>query len=85
MRGYQKIHKFIDVLAYFAVQEWKFDNSNVLTLWNKLSNEDKQLFKFDISMFDWDIYLFHMLRGIRVFTLGETFETLDKAKVHYFR
>ncbi|KAJ9587815.1 hypothetical protein L9F63_018739 [Diploptera punctata] len=85
IKGYMKVHKFIDVIAYFAVQEWSFNNNNVQTLWKKLSEEDKKLFNFDISGLEWDVFLFHMLRGVRLYTIGETFETLEKAKAHYFR
>ena len=85
MRGYLKIHKFIDVIAYFTIQRWKFSSNNVDTLWNKLNDEDKKLFNFDLNELEWEVYLYYMLRGMRLYILGEKYENLEKAKVHYFR
>jgi Male sterility protein. len=83
MKGYQTVHKFLKVITYFALSEWKFTNKNVLSLWEKLNDEDRKLFNFDISTVDWNLFLCFMLRGLRLYTFNESFDTLEIARVRH--
>ncbi|XP_021938102.1 fatty acyl-CoA reductase wat-like isoform X3 [Zootermopsis nevadensis] len=84
-KAYQKIHRFTDVIAYYSTQRWIFHNDNVQNLWRKMSPQDKVMFKFDITLLDWEVYLFSMIRGLRLYILQENFEHLKESSVRYKR
>jgi fatty acyl-CoA reductase len=84
-KAYQKIHKLVDVLRYFITKEWIFQNDNVQYLWKKMSPQDKIMFKFDMNLLDWEVFMFSMGKGIRLYTLHEQFENLKEASPRYKR
>ncbi|XP_021923841.1 fatty acyl-CoA reductase wat-like isoform X2 [Zootermopsis nevadensis] len=71
MKTYKKLHKFTDVISYFCTRQWKFSNQNVHHMWNKLSEDDRKIFDFNISNLNWDLYLRQGLMGLRTFVLKE--------------
>lgn len=85
MKGYQKIEKFLNVLAYFATRQWNFTNNNTQSLWKKLNEEDQRLFDFDMDAFDWDSYFFTYARGGRVYLLKDPLETLPQGRIKYLK
>jgi fatty acyl-CoA reductase len=84
-KAYQKIHRFTDVIAYFATQKWTFQNDNVRNLWEKMSSQDKILFKFDMTAVDWEVFLFSMGKGLRLYVLEDTFENQTESGARYKR
>ncbi|KAL3271472.1 hypothetical protein HHI36_021958 [Cryptolaemus montrouzieri] len=85
VKGYQKIHKFMNVISYFAVREWKFQNKNVQKLWLKMSLEDQRLFQFSMNNFDWDNYFSYYTKGIRVYLLKDPLDTISKGRIKYWK
>lgn len=85
VKGYQKIEKFLNVLAYFATRQWNFTNNNTQSLWKKLNEEDQRLFDFDMDAFDWDSYFFTYARGGRVYLLKDPLETLPQGRIKYLK
>lgn len=91
-KAYTKISKFSDVLAYFALKQWKFYNKNTQNLFSELCEADKKLFDFDMSKLDWNDYFYSYVRGIRVYLLKDPLDTVPKSitkhrrlkYVHYF-
>lgn len=63
VKGYQKINKFADVIAYFTMREWKFSNDNIQSLWNRMKKHDQDLFEFDIRRINWDMYFSTYTKG----------------------
>ena len=63
---YKKIHKLIDLLSYFCVNEWTFENRNTMILWSRLDVCDKKLFPFSMKNFDWEPYLYNYAKGIKM-------------------
>ncbi|XP_076274910.1 putative fatty acyl-CoA reductase CG5065 [Rhynchophorus ferrugineus] len=51
------------MLSYYATKEWKFENSNVKTLWKEMRKSDRELFDFDICALNWDMYFYTCIRG----------------------
>ncbi|XP_043260510.1 fatty acyl-CoA reductase wat-like [Colletes gigas] len=76
---YKKIHKFSNVIHYFAMREWHFKNENVVKLWEKLNSVDQQTFRLNVACFTWRDYSYYHTRGIRLYLLNDPFETLDEA------
>lgn len=85
LKVYKKVGKFVDVIAYFATREWEFTNDNVRKLWENTSETDKQLFPFNISRVNWDIYHKHQVYGIRKYVLKEDISTVPAARIKYRR
>ncbi|KAL4711300.1 hypothetical protein ACJJTC_019141 [Scirpophaga incertulas] len=82
-KAYTKISKFADVLAYFALKQWKFSNSNTQNLYSEMCDADKQLFDFDIGALDWNDYFYSYVRGIRVYLLKDPLETIPDGIKRY--
>ena len=51
----------------FTTNSWTWDADNVVRLGRELSDEDRELFSFDISGLDWPEYLQTYVLGIRKF------------------
>ncbi|KAF5273009.1 hypothetical protein FQR65_LT17250 [Abscondita terminalis] len=85
VKGYQKINKFLDVLAYFTTRTFLFTNDNTQNLWKKLNATDKKLFVFDVGAFDWDDYFYKFARGGRVYLLKDPLDTLPQGRVKFLK
>ncbi|RZC34343.1 fatty acyl-CoA reductase, partial [Asbolus verrucosus] len=77
---YTKIHKFSDVIAFFCTREWKFTNHNVVSLWGKMNNTDRELFPLSITTVSWLTYFRNYFKGMRVHLLRDPLNTLDVAR-----
>jgi len=73
------------VISYFSTRDWKFTNKNVQDLWQKLDEDDKKLFDFNIDELDWDRYFYSYVRGIRLYLLKDDFSTIPQALARYTR
>lgn len=82
---YKKIHKFEDVIAYFATMEWKFYNKNTQDLWNHLSEADKKMFPFSMKELKWDEFHQTQTVGVRVYVLNDPLSTLPQAQKKWKR
>ncbi|XP_046383568.1 fatty acyl-CoA reductase wat-like [Ischnura elegans] len=85
LKIYQKINKFSKVISYFSTQCWKFDNANVVDLWNRLDPMDKSLFQFDMNEMDWDSYFQKHILGLRIYLVKDDLSTLPEAKKRWRR
>ncbi|KAF6206837.1 hypothetical protein GE061_018073 [Apolygus lucorum] len=84
MKIYRKIHKFLDVLAYFATQQWDFQYTNLQALLNGLNSTDRQMFDFDMKKLDWDELAHANSRGIRKFIMKEDESNIPAGKRKMF-
>jgi len=71
MRAASKLHRTMDTLKYFTTTAWHFASDNTSKLLADLSEEDKNTYKFDVKVIDWDHYFITFCHGIREFLLKE--------------
>ncbi|XP_030747448.1 fatty acyl-CoA reductase wat-like isoform X2 [Sitophilus oryzae] len=64
VKSYKKINKFANVLTHFTMNEWKFRNENVKSLWKRMKKNDKEHFDFNIATLNWDFYFHTYIRDI---------------------
>ena len=70
------------LILYFLREHWTFENYRIQSLWTHLNETDKELFQFNLAMYDWkDIFWTH-LSGMKMHFLKEetTPENTKKAK-----
>lgn len=77
--AYKKIHKLLDVLAFFSVRQWQMVDGNVQKLWDKLSPDDKKIYYFDMEQLDWLSYCKTSCYGIRQYIINDPMDTIPKA------
>ncbi|XP_064536696.1 fatty acyl-CoA reductase wat-like [Drosophila montana] len=64
---YQKIHRNMDVIQHFMINNWSFETFNTDRLWESMSAADQQLFDFDMQSLDWDSYFDRLFFGLRTY------------------
>ncbi|KAK2586495.1 hypothetical protein KPH14_011393 [Odynerus spinipes] len=84
-KTYEKVHKFCDVITFFCIRDWTFDNNNVQAMWQRLNSKDKRLFRFTMANFDWQIYFKNYIRGIRLYIFKDELDNLESSKMRYRR
>lgn len=62
----------MDDMRYFGTTDFKFDDRNLKALISSQSDEDKQLFNFDITNIKWDEYFLKSIHGIRKYILKDS-------------
>ncbi|GBP65541.1 Fatty acyl-CoA reductase wat [Eumeta japonica] len=76
-RLYTKMHKLIDVLAYFNLNEWEYHEENVDYLRSSLGKADNELFNFDIGSYKWLEYMQLWFLGIRKFIVKDELKNTE--------
>lgn len=71
------------MITYFGTKEWIFCNTNTQSLWKQLSEEDRKLFEFDMSGFNWDDYFPAYVRQGRISLLNDPLDTLPQGRRKY--
>lgn len=82
---YNKIQKFMQVIAYFARQNWNYSNKNTQDLWLSLNEKDQKAFPFSMKMVDWRKHCLASVCGLRVFLLKEGWDNLPEARKRCWR
>ncbi|XP_076178777.1 fatty acyl-CoA reductase wat [Ptiloglossa arizonensis] len=85
LKIYRKIHKFMDVLNYFTMKEWTFQNDTYKRMLHSMTPEDYENFSCDITRVNWDNYFRMYVRGIRIYLIKDPIETLQQARVKWQR
>jgi len=67
------------------MNQWSYSHDNVEKMWNRLSKEDQQLFKFQMKELDWTKYFVNHYKGIRLYLLNEDESTLELSRIRYKR
>jgi fatty acyl-CoA reductase len=80
-----KLEEIVDSIALFLNRSWKFSNGNVKKLWDRMNDEDRELFPFDIRMVNWETYYRNLQKGIRVYLLNDPLSTLPEARIRMER
>ena len=79
------MHKFLSLVNYFCINEWRFDNKNVQCLWSRLDPHDQQIFPFTMKNFNWEKYIEDYVKGIRVYLLKDDLNSLKVSQIKYKR
>ncbi len=74
-----------DILEYFKVRHWTFQNRNTRNLWQNLTAEDRELFFFDMSSISWEYFLKAMCLGLRVYLVNDDIYTIPAARKKWKR
>ncbi|KAH8371753.1 hypothetical protein KR093_008781 [Drosophila rubida] len=83
LRVQEKISTGLDVLQFFTLNAWSFRSDNYASLWDKLSEQDKQIFNMNMTVKETEEeYMFISALGARRFILKEKDEDLVKARLH---
>ncbi|VDK41980.1 unnamed protein product [Anisakis simplex] len=80
VRIYGKIWRMVETLHYFTTRGWNFETKGLLTMWDWMCDEDKQVFNFDVRQVNWDSYLFDYLMGVKRYLMKDRLEDIPKAK-----
>lgn len=75
-----KLAKSVQCLEYFTTHQWTFHNENVAELLNKMSENDKKSFQFDVRTIEWDNYLEKYVLGFRQFLFKQDPSSLDASR-----
>ncbi|XP_024868016.1 putative fatty acyl-CoA reductase CG5065 isoform X1 [Temnothorax curvispinosus] len=78
---YRKIHSRSYEMAPFLTRRWSYSYDNVEAMWNRLNEQDQQLFKFYMKKFDWTNYFVNHYKGVRFFILNEDDSTLEISRI----
>ncbi|XP_046335728.1 fatty acyl-CoA reductase 1-like [Haliotis rufescens] len=80
-----RLWKAVTTLEFFTSREWKFDNSNIFMLLDKMSKSDRDTFDFDARHIDWPSYMESYCLGTKQFVLKEELDQLPKARRALYR
>lgn len=75
----------MNVIEYFSMRQWSYQMDNLNSLWDRLGKKDQEMFFFDMSQLDWDMFLQHNFRGIRQYLLKDPLETIPEALIRWKR
>lgn len=79
-KAYKKIHKFLEVIAFFSTHQWSFEDDHVQELWDRLDPEDRLLLPFRIEELHWDQFFFDNIKTMRWCLMNDKSETLPLAR-----
>lgn len=78
----QSLHYTI-LVKYFGDRDWMYQDTNVRSLLAKLTQEDRDIFSFDIKQLKWNEYLESCVKGVRQYVLKDDPTTLPQARKHH--
>ena len=67
-------------LEYYTTKEWLFWSRNPVQLMDKMSDEDRDIFYFDVRQINWHSYIKDYVVGIRKYLLKDDLSTLPVAR-----
>lgn len=82
-KTYNLIHAHLSATSYFMTQQWYFGNDTVVKLWEQMSAVDREIFKFDMSNFDWSKYVKRMVCNIRDFVSKAPWDVVEEGLAEY--
>lgn len=77
---YSKVEKLSNVFSFFLTNEWNFDDKNLVSLSNRMSERDRQLYNFDVASIDWDFYSVLWVLSLRKYVIKDGFQSSEYAR-----
>ncbi|KAG1681825.1 Fatty acyl-CoA reductase 1 [Nymphon striatum] len=68
---YKKLHRSLDSLEFFRMNEWNFCTDNSEKLWTTMSEVDRNIFYFKCDDLNWQEYLKNYYLGAKLYVLKE--------------
>uniref|UniRef100_A0A1B6DYX1 Fatty acyl-CoA reductase n=2 Tax=Clastoptera arizonana TaxID=38151 RepID=A0A1B6DYX1_9HEMI len=81
--AYRKVYKINANFACYIIKQFKYTDKNVDELWSLMNSKDKRLFNFDQTSYPNGQFYRTYMRGLRVYLLKDSMETLKKAATKY--
>jgi len=69
---YKKMKIMMIEMRYFSITDFNFDDRHLKALISSQSDQDKQLFNFDITNIRWDKYFLNTIYGIKKYVLKDS-------------
>ncbi|XP_004518286.1 putative fatty acyl-CoA reductase CG5065 [Ceratitis capitata] len=76
----KKISTGLKLLQYYTTKDWDFRNEKFQRLSDNLNQIDQDIFDTSVSQVNWEQYIRGYIIGMRTYILGESVETIPKAK-----
>ncbi|XP_026485989.2 putative fatty acyl-CoA reductase CG5065 [Vanessa tameamea] len=70
----------LSILQYYTTKQWHFKNTNFLSLQNRITKSENNIFYTDISTLDRDEYLKNYIIGTKLYVLNEDPDSLPRAR-----
>lgn len=77
--SYAKVDQFVSFTSFFSIQQWQFVSNNFITVLEKMSEQDRRIFNFDVRQIDWQTYIKDYCLGCRRYILNEKDDTIPAA------
>jgi alcohol-forming fatty acyl-CoA reductase len=77
---HERIAKGMEVLQYYANNQWDFDNKHAIRIRAKLNNLEKKLYKCDAEGVDINKYFENCVLGSRRYLLKQTDDRIPAAQ-----
>lgn len=85
VRIQKKAQRAMHFLEHFTTHEWKFSSNNVRKLYKQLSEQDKVTFNFDVKQIRWPEYMDDFVKGVRLYILKQSPDSIPSAKRHLMK
>ncbi|XP_063236812.1 putative fatty acyl-CoA reductase CG5065 isoform X2 [Bacillus rossius redtenbacheri] len=82
---YMRARRFLHLVTFFSMHQWRFHDGNVVDLLARMSPEDKAAFPMDVTDINWREYVRCYVLGVREHMLKEPLSNLPAARKRYFR
>ncbi|XP_042906531.1 fatty acyl-CoA reductase 1 isoform X1 [Parasteatoda tepidariorum] len=80
VRNYQRIHKVLNFLQHYTMNEFRFKTGNMSILIESVHDTDRSTFPIDQNLLNWRQYLEDYVLGVRRFFLKEDDSSLLQAQ-----
>lgn len=70
----------MSVIEYFSMRTWSFETNNLYRIWDQLSLDEKQIFRFNLKELDWHTYMDGYISGMRTMLFKEDKSTIPYAQ-----
>ena len=68
-------------LNFYTIRQWRFVSDNAIHLLDKLTDEDRRVFYFDVREIDWREYIRNYVLGARKYILQEADDSVPAARI----
>ncbi|CAH0699593.1 unnamed protein product [Spodoptera exigua] len=76
----KRINYGLEVLQYYTTKEWHFKNDYFISLQNRISKRDNEVFYTDMKEMDWSQYIRNYIKGAREYCCKEDPSSLPAAR-----
>ncbi|KAJ9586188.1 hypothetical protein L9F63_020162, partial [Diploptera punctata] len=84
VRVQNRISIGLEVLQYFTMRDWNFNNKNLLSIKTILSEEDRETFFIDNIDYDIERYIADSILGARTYCVKEPLSSLPRCRRNIF-